>query len=77
VRVELGGFERQVLAVEPSRQCLAISFATHAVIVELYVEKVPKGGKPHGRNSVRGRADYLVPSQHNPCPRRDALDHAP
>jgi periplasmic copper chaperone A len=53
VRVELGGLQRQVFAVEPSRQCLAISFTTHVVIVELY-----SGEVPDRRNFVGRGADY-------------------
>jgi uncharacterized protein YcnI len=63
VRVELGGLERQILAVEPSRQCLAVSFATHAVIVGLYSAKVPDRGNAHGRNFGNRGADYPVPRQ--------------
>ncbi len=56
--VELGGVERQILAVQPSRQCLSVSFATHAVIVELYQRKVPDRGMPHGRNFAVTATDY-------------------
>jgi uncharacterized protein YcnI len=60
MRVERRGTAGFVLAVEPGRDRLSESFASHAVIVGLSLGKVPAGVQRHGGNFRMSSFDYYA-----------------